>query len=633
MGLWAGRLVVAACAALGGTARAQSIEDLKAMSISDLAGVDVSSVSKTAQALSDAPAAIYVITREDILRSGARTVPEMLRLAPNLQVAQTSASQYVITARGMSGSSSAQNFPNKLLVLIDGRSVYSPLYSGVYWDMQDVLPEDVERIEVISGPGATLWGANAVNGVINIITRKAADTQGGLAVVHVGGLEQSAAARYGGKIGDATSHRFYFNAFSDAQTRTATGADAHDDWARFQGGIRVDSAPATDNRVTLQGDAFSGTESQLDAPDETNAGRNLTLRWNHDAADGAALQVQVYYDREQRRTLQDGGDFSVDTYDLDVQHSLALGDRNKLVWGGGVRLSHFNINGANGLAFDPQRATLPLGNVFVQDTLALGDPLSLTLGAKLEDGDHNGLSFLPSGRLTWRPAKKAMLWAAISRAVRASTPFDRDVRETVGGTLLLTGTDDFRTEKLTAYELGGRFQPAGNLTLSVSTYYNHYDDLRSIELTPVTDLPLVWGNGMVGHTYGVEAWADYGIAPWWRLSAGINLLRESFGFASGTPGFEPGQQGDDPRHQYFLRSSMTLGYGITLDADFRAIGARPNPHVPAYAELNGKLGWAVSRRIELSVSAMNLLHKQHLEYAPPSDAIPRRILAGAQWRF
>jgi iron complex outermembrane receptor protein len=619
--------------ASAGSVRAQSIEDLRGMSIGDLADIDVSSVTKTRQSLSDAAAAIYVITHDDIVRSGARTVPEMLRLAPNLQVAQTSASKYVITARGMSGNADAQNFPNKLLVLIDGRSVYTPLYSGVYWDMQDVMPADVDRIEVISGPGASLWGATAVNGVINIITKRTADTQGGLLEVHGGTREQSASARYGGTKG-AIGYRLYFNSYTAAQTRTPAGTRAQDDWARFQGGFRVDWTVAASDRVTLQGDAFSGTESQLDAPDETNAGRNLMLRWNHDAANGAALQIQTYYDRHERRTLQSGGDFSVDTYDLDLQHSMAVGSRNQLVWGGGIRFNQFDINGANGLEFDPRKKTLKLGNVFAQDTFALTSALNVTLGAKLEHSDYTGLALMPSGRVSWRIAKGAMLWGAVSRAVRAATPFDHDVQETLGTTLFVTGSKDFRTEKLTAYELGARFQPTGNASVSISGYYHHYDDLRSIDVSPVTGfLPLSWGNGMVGHIYGLEAWADYGIASWWRLSAGLNLLRESFRFAPGAAELVPQQQGDDPRHQYFLRSSMTLGRGLTIDADFRAIGARPDPRVPAYAELGGRIAWLVARRIELSLSAQNLLHKTHVEYAPPSNAIPRRVLAGAQWRF
>jgi iron complex outermembrane receptor protein len=299
-----------------------------------------------------------------------------------------------------------------------------------------------------------------------------------------------------------------------------------------------------------------------------------------------------------------------------------------------LRVSRFDINGANGLDFDPHQGSLPLGNLFAQDTFSLTDALSITLGGKLEDGNYTGFSFMPSGRVSWQIAKGAMIWGAISRAVRSSTPFDHDVRETLGTTLFVTGSNDFKTEKLTAYELGGRFQPATNLTFSVSGYYNHYDDLRSIEVSPVTGfLPLRWGNGMVGHGYGVEAWADYGFTSWWRLSAGADLLRESFGFAAGSSGLLPQQQGDDPRHQYFLRSSITLGGGFTIDADFRAIGARPNPHVPAYAELGGRVAWAVARRLELSLAGQNLLHKSHVEYAPPSNLIPRKLLAGAQWRF
>ena len=404
------KLCLFATGLMSGTiAPAQSVEDLQAMSIDELANVDVWSVAKTRQPLSDAPASIYVIDHDDIVRSGATTIPEILRLAPNLEVYQTSASGYVVTARGFNGNPAAQSYANKLLVLIDGRSVYSPLFSGVFWDMQDVLPDDIDRIEVVSGPGATLWGANAVNGVINIITKRPGETQGALAEVQAGGYERNAAARYGGAIGDKLRYRVYIRAVEQDQTRTAAGLRAQDDWSRTQGGFRVEWTPGERDMINLQGDAYGGGHGQFNLPDENISGRNIVARWTHSARNGNSLQVQGYYDFVERRTEDHGGYFNANTFDLDVQHSLALGSRNKLVWGGGVRATRIHLVGNDSLMFRPQRRTLLLGNVFAQDTLTLSSKLDLVAGLKLEHDPYAGLSVLPNLRLSWKPAKPVLL--------------------------------------------------------------------------------------------------------------------------------------------------------------------------------------------------------------------------------
>ena len=291
--------LIGALALPASAARAQSLEELQHMSLEELAAVQVSSVTKTSESLSSAPAAIYVISHNDIVRSGASGIPEMLRLAPNLQVFQTGASGYTVTARGFNGSSAAQNFSDKLLVLIDGRSVYTPLYSGVYWDIQDVLPQDIDRIEVISGPGAALWGANAVNGVINIITLKSSETQGGVLQVGAGNLERSASFRYGGKAGGDLAWRVYAKGFIRNDSRTESGVDAHDGWSKPQGGFRLDWTPAN-KTFTLQGDLYRGTEAQAGAVDQFIDGQNVTARWTHPWAGGSSLQVQAYYDETQR---------------------------------------------------------------------------------------------------------------------------------------------------------------------------------------------------------------------------------------------------------------------------------------------------------------------------------------------
>ena len=634
------RLAAVALATLAwnGAAHAQSIEDLQHMSIGDLANIDVTSVTKTPQSLSDAPAAIFVITHDDIVRSGATTVPEMLRLAPNLQVEQTASSQYVITARGLNGNGQAQNFSDKLLVLIDGRTVWTPLFSGVYWDMQQVAPDDIDRIEVISGPGAALWGANAVNGVINIITRKAGETQGLLVNVEGGSLQGRADVQFGGKIGDNLSFRAYLSDIYGGDLLTATGARAHDAWTDPQGGFRFDWTPTAADAVTLQGDAEQGDEQQQGAGDEFISGRNLLARWNHVSSNGATLQVQAFYDRESRETLDAGGEFAADTYDLDVQNSFAAGHGHQITWGGCLRTTHYEIQDqigvASSLIFQPASGNLNLAQVFAQDSWAITDTLTLIGGIKLEDDPYSHLSALPSLRLGWKPNSTLFFWGAASQAIRAPTPFDEDVVEKSGPEVFLTGEQGFLPEKLTAYEGGARALVGSRLSISASVFYNVYDDLRSIEVNPATFLPLHWGNGLAGHTYGVEAWADYQVAPWWWLSAAVDTLSEHFHFLPGSSGLLGiSQLGDDPSQQASLKSSMNLGSAVTLDADLRYVGALPNPVVPSYVELNGRLAWNVSRHVRLSVSGFNLLHSRHIEAPAPAEAIPRSVLAGLQWRF
>jgi iron complex outermembrane receptor protein len=306
-----------------------SASSLKKLSIAELLDIEVTSVSKTAESLSDAAAAVYVITSDDILRSGATTIPDMLRLAPNLQVAQITASTFAITARGFNGP-----LASKLLVLIDGRSVYTPLYSGVLWDAQDVLPEDIERIEVISGPGAALWGANAVNGIINITTRKAIDTQSGSLALGGGNVEQRASLQYGGKLSDELSYRAYVDSFHHSHDITVTSANAQDDWRQYQGGFRLDWTPAG-NLLTLQGDYYGGWQNNLAPPPQDTSGGNLLARWNHALAGGSALQIQAYYDNTAWSLPGVASDY-LNTYDLDAQHSFSWGTRQSVVWGGGV---------------------------------------------------------------------------------------------------------------------------------------------------------------------------------------------------------------------------------------------------------------------------------------------------------
>jgi iron complex outermembrane recepter protein len=614
---------------------ATASDELGGMSLEELANVQVTSVSKSVEPLRTAPAAIYVITHDDIMRSGATSIPEALRLAPNLEVTQMSASNYVVSARGFGGSPPAQNFSDKLLVLIDGRSVYSPLYSGVYLDAQDVMLEDVDRIEVISGPGATLWGANAMNGVINIITRPAEVTDGTLVSAAAGSTERNAAARYGGKLGDDTAYRFYGMGFHREALDLPSGASASDGWSKGQAGFRVDRT-ATDDTTTVQGDVYRATENQLQQGDVMIDGANLLGRWQHRFSAQSELQVQAYYDLTERYSPTGDGAFVLRTYDLQIQQSVALGASHRLVWGAGERVDDYDITNTTTLLFVPAARALTLGNVFAQDTIALSRSLSATVGMKMEDDPYSGWSALPDARLAWSLNDANQLWAAGSRAIRSPTPFDVDVVEKVGPTVFLTGNSQFEPEKVWAYEVGYRAQPASQLSFSVSAFYNVYDNLRTIEPDSATVfIPLHWGNLMAGDTYGFELWGNYQLTDWWRLSPGFSTVHKRLHFQPGASGLLGlSQAGDDATGHGSVTSSMDLGHDLTFDASLRYVSALPDPALPGYYNMNARVGWRALRSLELSVTGSNLLNSRHLEFpAPYGEEISRSVIVQAQWNY
>jgi iron complex outermembrane receptor protein len=597
------------------------------LSIEELAELEITSVSKSAQPLSAAAASVYVIQQEDVRRNGANSIPEMLRLAPNLEVMQTSPSAYQITARGFNGSSAAQNFPNKLLVLIDGRSSYSPLYSGVYWDMQEVLPENIERIEVISGPGGTLWGANAVNGVVNIITKEAGQSQGASLTLGGGDNYASASFQYGGMANANVSYRLYARTFYQRAFNTLAGGDAGDGWGRPQGGFRVDWDGGAD-RLMVSGDIYGGVEYAPGAARQNIGGGNVTARWNHALDDGASLQVLAYFDRSRRMAANEGG-FVLNSYNIEAQHDFRLGGWNNIIWGMGERIHQYRIydriGAVDSLTWSPNARTLNLFNIFIQDRIPLGESVQLTLGLKLENDPYSAWSPMPSGRLSWQISATDMLWAAVSRSMRSPTPFDVDVVEKLGATTFLTGNRNFEPEQVTAYEAGYRGQLADDLTVSVSLFRNVYDDLRSIEVTPVTFLPLTWGNGIAGTVQGAELWGTWQAAEWWRLSAGFNYQETDLDFQPGASGLLGlSQAGNDPQIRASLRSYMNILDNVTLDANLRYVDALPDPAVPDYAELNARLAWDITDMLSLSLSGFNLLHGTHREFAP-GDAIPRSV--------
>jgi iron complex outermembrane receptor protein len=609
--------------------------DLKKLSLDELQGIDVTSVSKHAEKLSAAPSSVQVITGEDIRRSGATSIPEALRLASNLQVAQVDSHNWAITARGFNNSSS-----NKLLVLIDGRAVYTPLHAGVFWDVQDTLLEDIDRIEVISGPGGTLWGDNAVNGVINIITKNVKDSQGVL-VTGGGGSDPRGAGgmRYGGSVGGAVQFRAYGKYFDRNSSVRPDGRQANDGWNMEQGGFRLDGDVSTVNHLSVQGDVYSGQIAQLGKNDTAVSGGNVLGRWSHTVSKDSDLSLQVYYDRTHRNIpgvfVEDLG-----TYDADFQHRFRLAAGHHVVWGLGYRVINDDEGNTSALTFLPALLSQRWFSGFVQDEMSLGDRLRLTLGTKLEHNDYTGVEVQPSGRLAWTLSPRHMLWGAISRAVRTPSRIDRDIFVPLAPgspSFLLAGGPDFVSEDVLAYELGYRSEPSDRLALTVATFYNEYSHIRSLEqLAPPAPFPLVFANGQTGTGYGAEVTVEYRVTNWWRLRSGYTAQRLHIRPEPGSTDTSFGStEAHDPTHYGSLRQSLDLPAHLRLDAGLRDVGEIANQSIPAYLELDGRLAWQATPRVEFSVSGQNLLHAHHAEFGVPGTRFEatRGALGKLVWRF
>ena len=588
-------------------AHAQSVEELSRLSIEELANLQVTSAARRPEPLSRAAAAIYVITAEDIRRSGATSLPEALRLAPNLEVARLNTSTHAITARGFNSAETS----NKLLVLVDGRSVYSPLAATVFWDSVDVSLPDIERIEVISGPGGTLWGANAVNGVINVVTKHTRDTQGILVDAGAGNREVNGTVRQGGTLGENASYRIYASRFDRASSPPANPADISEDaFSGTQGGFRFDAAAGRDS-YTLQGDLFRNRSNLLSTD---LLGGNLLGRWTRQIDEGSSVQLQAYYDAKHRESFL--ADDSVHTYDVQGQHNLRFEGDHQFVWGGEYRVWRSTFESKNIFQFPDPKATLSVASLFAQGEIALGPALRLTLGTKLERSNYTGLDILPNLRLAWQAAEGHLLWAAVSRAVRTPSRIDREL----AAPGILAESSNFKPEELTAYEIGYRGSPAPNTTVSISAFYNVYDDLRTTTPSqPATaanplGLPFVLTNELEGTTYGVEAWGTYGIADWWRIRAGYNLLKRDFNLKSPVIDItDPPSSGQDPTYQARLQSEMDLTPDSWLDVTLRRVGRVRPSMVPQYTELDAHVGWRIHPSLELSLHGTNLLDNRHVE--------------------
>jgi iron complex outermembrane receptor protein len=626
-------LLIAFAVASLGSARAAdttNVAALKSMSLDELTNIEVTSVSKRAQKLSETASAITVITNSDVHRSGATSLPEALRLAGNLEITQVNAAQWAISARGFNAPLS-----NKLLVLMDGRSVYSPLFSGVFWESQDVLLEDLERIEVISGPGATVWGANAVNGVINITTKAPRDTQG--LYVEAGSgttLQPFGAVRYGAELSPDTHFRVYGKYMGRDSAVFHNGLDAGVGVRQAQGGFRLDSQISSDDLLTLQGDLYTNTITLTGPETIESRGANVLGRWSHRAASGSEFKLQLYADRANRDSNVNYEE-TLTTYDLDFQHQLPVGTRHNLVWGAGYRQVRDDFqSGTIGLL--REQVTLETLSAFVQDEIALmPDRLHLTLGTKIEDNDYTGVELQPSVRLAWKLHDKQTLWSAVSRALRTPARLDRDYYIPP----VVLGSPDLHSEKLIAYELGYRVQPSERLALSVAGYFNDYDDIRSIEpANPPAPIPLEFRNGQEGQSYGVELSAEYRVSDTWRLRADVSELRIDIDPKPGSLDNSHGSaEAADSEHHVLLISSLDLPRNLQLDATMRYVSRVENPGVatPGYSELDLRLGWLATENLELSIVGQNLLHDQHGELGVEAarQEMERSAYAKVSWRY
>jgi iron complex outermembrane receptor protein len=668
--------------ALAGAALADDVE-LTDLDLEDLMQLEVTSVSKKAELASEAPAAVYVITGEDIRRSGVRSIPEALRMVPGLHVAQLSGNRWAVSSRGFSSV-----FSDKLLVLIDGRSVYTPLFAGVYWDVQDTLLEDIDRIEVIRGPGGTLWGANAVNGVINIVTKKAKDTQG-IYVNGGGGLTEQgfAEARYGGAIGELGFWRAYGKYYKRDHFEPQGSLPVDDETEQFRGGLRSDWKLFESNDLTLQGDVYSGhSNTILSGTDQatlnptlvgTNGevfGANVLARGTHHFSEDSEASLQLYYDRAERD--EDLYEYQRDTVDVEFQHRFGLLDFADIVWGGNYRHNRDDIDNSFSIGLAPDGRSFQQAGGFVQAELRfLDEQVRLTGGTKLEYNDFTGFEYQPSGRLAWVPNSHFTLWGAVSRAVRTPSRSNEDALLIYGAVpdppfppppsieLQVIGNGGTTSEELLAYEAGFRAELREQLFLDVTGFYNDYNELTSFELgslfctdgTQLSDPPtpgeifacalggnrlrqeLVYDNKANAKAWGVEAALRIQPTSFWRLDLAYTFFDIDFGLDSDSTAtslqFEEGQT---PSHQFNVRSRLNLPCNLFFDTAFFFVDDLPALDVDRYFRVDARLAWRPIEHLEVSVAGLNIA-EQHQEFGGQGyfvgTRVPRTIYGALTWRY
>ncbi|MBN1140961.1 MAG: TonB-dependent receptor [Deltaproteobacteria bacterium] len=635
--------------------------DYTRLSIEELMEIEITSAAKKPQQLSKAAAAIFVITDEDIRRSGATCIPEVLRMVPGLEVARIDANKWAVTARGFN-----EQFANKLLVLIDGRTVYSPFFSGVSWDAQDTLLEDIDRIEVIRGPGAALWGANAVNGVINILTKNARDTQEGLLVAGTGTEELGfGKLRYGGSLGENSHYRVWGEYLNRDDGVYEKGGDADDEWDKVQGGGRLDHQAGKEH-LTLQGDIFYSeqfitvNQTGLTSPfnemtgfKSTMQGGNVIGRWNHDFSEKSNLKLQLYYDRSDR---DQGFIHEIrDTGDIDLQYRFPLLEIHDVIVGAGYRVTHDDISSCYFSTIDPDSRTDELFSAYLQDAVTLiEEELLLTLGARFEHNDYSGFEVQPTIRLAWTPTPRFTLWGAASRAVRTPSRSDYSTRANfmvipdIGGgmpaVISIFPNDDLDAERVYAFEAGIRIRPAPQLFLDATAFYNDYDNLLTfvarppfVETSPEPAHLVIWEqkeNGGDGQTWGFELALDWHPLKWWQLKAAYTFLRMNLDPGEGRWDHE---EGYSPRHQISLQSRLDLGDKTTFDLWLRYVDHLPDLDIHSYFDLDARLAYQATRNLEIALVGQNLLDRRHPEFTSIfSTALietERGVYGKLTWRF
>jgi iron complex outermembrane receptor protein len=653
-------LLLCVCSCATAAADESPAGALKRLSIEELMDIEVTSVSRTPETLSSAAAAVSVLTSEDIHRSGATTIPEALRGVPGLHVARRNANSWAVSSRAFSSINS-----EKLLVLSDTRSIYTPLFSGVQWDVQDYLLQDIERIEVIRGPGASLWGSNAVNGVINITSKHARNTQGTLLSATLGSEEGSAAVRSGGTFGESGFFRV-FGQYTDRGSTFHPGAMSSDDWRIGHAGFRADWNASDSDALTLQGDVYRANIGQL-APAVNIIGRagptgdlrveasggNVLGRWRRQLGNGSDLQLRAYFDSTHRDDPSFHDD--LDTFDLELQHRYVPAAHHEIVWGLNYRYTANTNRGKLIFAVEPQDSQDQLFSGFAQDQIALSDALQLTIGTKLEHNDFSGFEVQPTVRLAWDVAPGQNAWAAVSRAVRVPTRLERDVAIEItppgsNPRAELLGNDDFDAEELIAYELGYRWQALDTLALDLALFHNRYQGLASLEIaaptldpgTGVVTVPVVNMNLTDARSQGAELLATFAARENWRLIASysyVYLDMQPHGQDANRGAF---LEGTTPRQQISLRSLLDLPGGLELDAHLRhstELERQPEivagPGIDAYTELDVRLAWLASQQLELSLVGQNLLHDHHVEFGTPAarGEIERSVYGKVTWQF
>lgn len=630
--------------------------ELKTLSLEALLETEFTSLSKKPEKRREVPAAVTTITSEAIHRSGVRSIPEALRLAPGVQVARVDSNQWAVGIRGF-----ASPLARSQLALMDGRSLYTPLFAGVYWDVQDTFLEDIERIEVIRGPGGVLWGANAVNGVVNILTKSAKDTQG-LVLSSGGGTEERAFGgfRYGGLLGENVWFRVYGKYF-DRDGMRSPGVEDYDDWHMGRVGFRSDVDLPGGDLLTVQGDLYGGESGKksdinsLEAPfvetvtrDADLSGGNLLARWTRSLGEGSEVVLQTYYDQTFRRdpTFRE----QRDTFDLDLQHHFPLGEMHDFVWGLGYRFSADRTGTASTVRFDPADEETNLFSAFLQDEIEiLPDHLRLTLGTKVEHNDFSGFEFQPSGRLTWLPLEDHVLWASFTRAVRTPSRIEHDLEADVviepetPTFARLTGDSSFDPEKVYAYESGWRWAVRKGLFLDVAAFFNRYEDYLSIESGAPSPsdgrlvIPFAIRNGLRGDVYGVEVGADAQPLDGWWLRGSYSYLEIDFRRRPGSTDASTiaTTEGSSPQHQVSLQSAFDLPGGFEADLWLRYVDRLPAQRVDSYVTFDARLGWQVTDQLEIAAVGQNLAESTHLEWGADDGGleVERGGYGEVTWRW